>query len=287
MLQTHQMMPLRSSQCCTGVALLTHAGGEPFCPAHTGARVVCTKVTIVSNVWFSVWNTYDEHCWELFLISCFGYKLITYTIIYGQLCYVGTRTWNLVFWYPKLSFNLIRYCDRQCSIWISGYTGGSYFLYPLAVVQTTSVCLKYRRGGELSQESSRMVPQIYGTEYEFNAGYVSSPFSTGNNGGRSLQNHDAPCVVCLVPERSTVLMMPARRSCNAGWRLEYTGYLASQHRDFHRTEYLCLDEAPEVVQGGQDNRDGALFYPVEAACGSLPCPRYINGYELACVVCTI
>ncbi len=29
-----------------------------------------------------------------------------------------------------------------------------------------------------------------------------------------------------------------------------------------------------------------LFYNVEAVCGSLPCPNYVNGWEITCVVCT-
>ena len=41
-----------------------------------------------------------------------------------------------------------------------------------------------------------------------------------------------------------------------------------------------------MIAGGQDNKNGALFYPVEAVCGSLPCPRYVNGWELTCAVCT-
>jgi len=52
---------------------------------------------------------------------------------------------------------------------------------------------------------------IYGAEYRLEPD--TSPFSTVNNGGRSLLNHDAPCVVCHVPERKELLMIPARNNC--------------------------------------------------------------------------
>ena len=48
-----------------------------------------------------------------------------------------------------------------------------------------------------------------------------------------------------------------------------------------RTTYVCVDNAPEVIEGGAEDKDG-----VEAACGSLPCPSYVQGWEITCVVCT-
>lgn len=52
------------------------------------------------------------------------------------------------------------------------------------------------------------------------------------------------------------------------------------------TTYTCVDEHPEAVHGGPENRNGYLFYHVEALCGSLKCPPYVHGRELACVVCS-
>ena len=46
--------------------------------------------------------------------------------------------------------------------------------------------------------------------------------------------------------------------------------------------FECMDADPEVIQGGA----AALFYPVEARCGSLPCPNYVNNREVTCVVCS-
>ena len=51
------------------------------------------------------------------------------------------------------------------------------------------------------------------------------------------------------------------------------------------SEYVCVDKNGEKVRGGEADRNGKLFYQVEAVCGSLPCPPYKNGREMTCVVC--
>ena len=53
-----------------------------------------------------------------------------------------------------------------------------------------------------------------------------------------------------------------------------------------RTTYVCVDGDPEVRAGGVANDNGALFYNTEAACGSLPCPPFVQGREITCVVCS-
>jgi len=133
---------------------------------------------------------------------------------------------------------------------------------------------------------------IYGVEYElFNSGQPhprNNVFSEINNGGNPLLNNPAPCAVCYVGSRSTVAMIPARTQCPDSWTMEYAGYLVS---DIHvrsgrqRSSYICWDEAPEVAVGGT-NQDEAVIYPVEVQCGTLPCPLYISGRELTCVVCS-
>ncbi|KAI8502711.1 hypothetical protein Bbelb_194130 [Branchiostoma belcheri] len=120
---------------------------------------------------------------------------------------------------------------------------------------------------------------MYGAEYQLG---TNVPF-----GSTSLHDNDVPCAVCYVPTRGSKLMIPARNTCPAGWTEEYHGYLMSEyHIHSGSKEFVCVDEQPEVMPGGQANQDGALFYPVEARCGSLPCPNYEEGRELTCVVCT-
>ena len=104
--------------------------------------------------------------------------------------------------------------------------------------------------------------------------------------GKVLHQQDPPCVVCRSP-RSSVHMIPARNLCYGDWNLEYTGYLVGGHYGHTAaSEFICLDEDPEVVAGGEANKNGKLFYFAEARCGSLKCPPYINGRELTCAVCS-
>ena len=98
---------------------------------------------------------------------------------------------------------------------------------------------------------------------------------------------DVPCVVCQVNHRSSTIMIPARTACYPGWTLEYWGYLMSGHRDLPAsTDYYCVDADQEAVKGRGQNDNGYLLFFVEGRCGSLPCPPYVNGRELTCVVCT-
>ena len=53
-----------------------------------------------------------------------------------------------------------------------------------------------------------------------------------------------------------------------------------------RTTYVCVDKDPEARVGSIHDRNGALFYNTEAECGSLPCPPFVRGRELTCVVCS-
>jgi len=127
---------------------------------------------------------------------------------------------------------------------------------------------------------------IAGVEYEM---YVeTNVFSTSNTGGMSPAENPAPCAVCYLDHRQTVLMIPAKTRCPDGWNKEYGGYLASEISNVENrkpSSYTCWDRAPEVAVGGTRQHQ-AVIYLVEAVCGSLPCSTYINGRELTCVVCS-
>lgn len=129
--------------------------------------------------------------------------------------------------------------------------------------------------------------RLYGTEYE-----ISNYLSQGPNGlfttynARRLDNQDAPCVVCQTYLPKAVIMLPGRNRCYAGWKVEYSGYLMSENFKNRRTEFVCVDKDPEVLDGGHKTESGGFLHHVQAACGSLPCPRYIQNFELTCVVCS-
>ena len=132
---------------------------------------------------------------------------------------------------------------------------------------------KYKNGHQTSG-------YVYGTEYEVSE-YNGDPFK------RNLHNHDAPCVICFVKSRGSMLMMPARNDCPSGWTEEYHGYLMTEfHGHKHSSDFICVDEDPEYVPGSNANKNGALLQLVEGVCGSLPCLPYVSGRELTCAVCT-
>ena len=72
---------------------------------------------------------------------------------------------------------------------------------------------------------------IYGTEYQnIGGGPINS----------DVHNHNAPCAVCYVSTRETVLMLPARLECPSSWTLEYTGYLMSERILHYRSMFICV-----------------------------------------------
>ncbi|XP_062619104.1 short-chain collagen C4-like [Saccostrea cucullata] len=180
---------------------------------------------------------------------------------------------------PKNSAVYIRWGKKSCpstaQLVHSGYVGGSFYTHTGAAVDP--LCLprnpewgKYKDGVEVYRG------YVYGSEYETNDIQLTN-----------LHDHNVPCAVCLLRDKSTTTVFPARKSCFRGWRLEYSGYLmAGYHGHKSGTMYTCVDKIPDTVVGGHANHNGYLFYPVESRCGSLKCPPYVEGRELTCAVCS-
>ena len=82
-----------------------------------------------------------------------------------------------------------------------------------------------------------------------------------------------------------MFMSPGSDVCPPGWVTEYAGWLAAQHSQYKRTEFVCVDR---YADNGGSNADmnGALFAPVASVCGALPCPPYKNRQDLICAVCS-
>ncbi|XP_033111228.1 uncharacterized protein LOC117112266 [Anneissia japonica] len=97
---------------------------------------------------------------------------------------------------------------------------------------------------------------------------------------------DIMCAVCLARGRSTTLMIPAKRTCPSGWTKEYGGLLMGSYKEYSGHNYLCIGRNPQARHGSMADNEGQLFYPTSGVCSSLPCPPYVNGYEISCVVCT-
>ena len=146
-------------------------------------------------------------------------------------------------------------------------SGVNYLCLPLDPEDPDNV-----QGGE--QNGAR----VYGVEYrKWNSGRFFA----------DVDLHDAPCAVCEAQGRSQLLMIPAKRTCPAGWTFEYEGVLASEHST-HASggEFICISKDPEATIGSQSIEAGDYMNVAEAVCGALPCPPYGNGNELSCVVCT-
>ncbi|XP_045169997.2 uncharacterized protein LOC123532599 [Mercenaria mercenaria] len=158
-----------------------------------------------------------------------------------------------------------------------GYAGGGR--YNKQGAASNYLCLPEEPVWGVYEDSEQTAGTVYGAEYELYNRNMDKFF------GKALLNKDVPCCVCRT-KRPSVIMLPGRNICYDGWTLEYSGYLTSGHETHHATEFVCLDGDPEFLSGGASDADGKLFYFVEARCGSLRCPPYVNGRELTCAVCS-
>ncbi|XP_056006011.1 uncharacterized protein LOC125657658 isoform X1 [Ostrea edulis] len=168
-------------------------------------------------------------------------------------------------------------CPSNAELVLSGFTAGSHYTHSGAAVEP--LCLpRDPEWGQYKDGTDGAKAYVFGAEYETSDSLSSL---------RKLHQHDVPCAVCLVHNRSVLKVIPARKTCYKGWKLEYDGYLmAGYHGYAAATTYTCVDRNPDTITGGHSNHNGYLFYSVEAICGSLKCPPYVNGRELVCAVCS-
>ena len=123
--------------------------------------------------------------------------------------------------------------------------------------------------------------RLFGVEYELPFG---GPLS-------SAHDHNAPCAVCYIAPRETVLMIPGTIECPSSWTLEYAGYLMSSPTDYpsppsYRMMFECVDKDPESVPGGAGDDEDVFFSHIEATCTGLACLPYDAEKEVTCVVCS-
>ncbi|XP_069107039.1 uncharacterized protein [Argopecten irradians] len=167
-------------------------------------------------------------------------------------------------------------CPQETSKLVyAGYVGGSHYNNPGGAAEY--VCLPPDpTWGPFKHYQPGSTGYMYGAEYE----HPKEMF------GVSDTSQDIPCAVCESTPHSAVLMIPGRVNCYPGWVEAYHGNLASGYFDHKAaSQYICLDGAPEIVEGGNANDDGKLLYGVISKCGSLPCPPYEDDKFLSCVVC--
>jgi len=158
-------------------------------------------------------------------------------------------------------------CPSTATLVYDGIAGGSSYNHGGG---SEKLCLPHNPQWGMYRNGFQFKSYIYGAEYE----------------NTNLHDHNVPCAVCQTDSRSSQLMIPAWKKCPVTWTKEYSGYLMAQQSKHHASSFDCVDQAAETVNGGHRNENGALFSKVEAVCGSLPCPNYVKGRELTCVVCT-
>lgn len=166
------------------------------------------------------------------------------------------------------------------SVWNDAGSGANYLCLPLDLQIGNTVAGRQNYSGSL-----------YGVQYNFLEGYAvnDKPFSFANVGGQNLNFMDALCAVCYSATSSTNVMIPGRQDCgknNADWKVEYKGYLMSTTFNQKRSEYICVDEAPEAQASSTENKLGGALAPVQLGCGILPCSD-IDANEVTCAVCSI
>ncbi|XP_062504360.1 collagen alpha-5(IV) chain-like isoform X2 [Corticium candelabrum] len=176
----------------------------------------------------------------------------------------------------------IQWGRKQCSATgvqtlYSGVAAGSHYTHSGGGANTQ--CLPLNPIWGYSKSGGQGASYIYGSEYQLEHGI--QPFIN-----KGLYEHDVPCALCYAATKNTQFMLPARNVCPSGWSRAYYGYLMAEHHGHSgRNMYVCVDHNAEPTVGSSPNHNGNLFYPVEGACGSLPCPPYVDGKELTCSVC--
>nr|XP_039258729.1 uncharacterized protein LOC120335304 [Styela clava] len=187
----------------------------------------------------------------------------------------------------------VRWGRRDCpektltSIVYSGVAAGTHYSHGGGAAKYICIFgnITYDHGRYV--EGSQGSSHIYGVEYRDSA-WTYPLFNLSETENNALQFHSVPCALCMAEAMVAQIMIPGRESCPKGWMLEYRGYImAGGHGDTHTSNFICVDETPQVVPGTNANDKGSFLFMVEPQCPSLLCEPFVVGRELRCVVCTM
>ena len=135
-------------------------------------------------------------------------------------------------------------------------------------------------------------PQPYVSSASFNHNHYATLMGVEYEGAQApiygqAPGNDIPCTICRSRSGKSSLMIPGRNTCYNGWRKQYQGILSAGYRGHASgTEFICVDDKPESLRGGEQQDSGKLLYAVQTTCGSLQCPPYHSNQYVSCVVCT-
>ncbi|KAH3854055.1 uncharacterized protein LOC127873858 [Dreissena polymorpha] len=156
-----------------------------------------------------------------------------------------------------------------------GFAGGTHYSYIGGGADFQ--CLPSDPELETVVTNAKFRSSMWGAEYETDGATALS----------SLNNHEVPCAVCFT-NATTTIMIPARKTCYSGWKLEYYGFLMAERDSLdNNKQYVCVDQNAEAAPGSSSsNTNGALFNFVFPICKTLKCPPYSSAFALACAVCS-
>ena len=129
---------------------------------------------------------------------------------------------------------------------------------------------------EYYSSNSQGIRDMYGVEY----------FSHPTEGVED--NHNAPCAVCYMSTRHSILVLPAKLTCPPNWTTEYRGYLMIGGGQYWN-QHECVDRNPESISGYTTGREPNEFFSIKVNCDNygFSCPPYsIANKALTCVVCS-
>ncbi len=134
-------------------------------------------------------------------------------------------------------------CRSGVSLVYAGRTGVSYATHGgggnyLCMPDDPQYLSRYRLG-------------VQGRSYVYGAEYEGPPLASGRS------NHNAPCTICHIPDKLSVIMIPAKYTCPSGWTREYYGYLMSESTNNSRSTYECVDISMESIPGSENR--GTFF----------------------------
>ena len=165
-------------------------------------------------------------------------------------------------------------------------TSNKHFLFkPLSGVIGGS--FHTQRGGGSNPLCLPLNPSYTTNNHDINPWFANLYGAENQTDAESRFQQDPVCAVCQAPYGVT-LMKPATTTCQTGWALQYAGYImAEQSNSTHeRTTFICVDDKQEARENSNRNDNGYLLYYTKGRCGSLPCPPFVDGGTLACVVCS-
>ncbi|XP_071133346.1 uncharacterized protein [Mytilus edulis] len=172
--------------------------------------------------------------------------------------------------------------SRNSKLVYDGYTSGSSYAKPGAAAN--HLCLPKKPQWGVYDEKVNTNPFIGAAVFNiYDIDIKNSLFDKSK-----YDRYSFPCAVCHTKTGSSTLMIPGRKDCIGDWKKEYTGYLMAGWPDHTAaTEYLCIDAESERSKKASSWTNKPIIFTVAAKCnGVLPCPPYVDGREMTCVVCS-